>query len=107
VFSTTANNPSATPGINHACFTVENFEPNRVMGILQENGLEAIEYGIPALIKPMTCRVRLRQHGNNGGGPTSPLGTPELYFNDPDNITMQIQDVKYCGGSGALGQICP
>ena len=107
VFNTNANNPNATPGINHACFTIENFEPNRVMGILEENGLEAIEFGIPGLVKPLTCRMRLRQHANNGGGPSSPMGTPELYFNDPDGIAIQIQDVKYCGGSGALGQICP
>ena len=107
VFNPTANNPNAVPGINHACFTIENFDPNRVMGILTEAGLEPIEYGIPALIKPLTCRVRLRQRANNGGGATSPLGTPELYLNDPDNIPIQIQDVSYCGGSGWLGQICP
>jgi catechol 2,3-dioxygenase-like lactoylglutathione lyase family enzyme len=107
VFNTAANNPNVKAGINHACFTIENFDPNRVMGILVGNGLEPIEYGIPALIKPLTCRVRLRQRANNGGGPTHPLGTPELYFNDPDNIPIQIQDVKYCGGSGSLGQICP
>lgn len=106
-FNTAANNPNVKAGINHVCFTIENFDPNRVMGILVGNGLEPIEYGIPALIKPLTCRVRLRQRANNGGGPTHPLGTPELYFNDPDNIPIQIQDVKYCGGSGALGQICP
>jgi len=94
-------------GVNHVCFTIENFDPNRVMGILIGKGLQPIEYGNPALIKPQTCRVRLRQRANNGGGPTSPIGTPELYFNDPDNIPIQIQDVKYCGGSGALGQICP
>jgi catechol 2,3-dioxygenase-like lactoylglutathione lyase family enzyme len=95
------------PGVNHACFTIDNFEPNRVMRTLIANGLEPIEYGNPALIKPNTCRVRLRQKSNNGGGPTSPYGTPELYFNDPDNIPVQIQDVKYCGGRGALGEICP
>ena len=106
-FNTTADNPNAKAGVNHVAFTIENFDANRVMGILANNGLEPIEYGIPALIKPLTCRTRLRQRANNGGGPTSPLGTPELYFNDPDNITIQIQDVKYCGGSGALGQICP
>lgn len=106
-FNTAANDPKLMAGINHVCFTIENFDPNRVMGILVENGLEPIEYGVPALIKPLTCRTRLRQRANNGGGPTHPLGTPELYLNDPDNITLQIQDVKYCGGSGALGQICP
>jgi catechol 2,3-dioxygenase-like lactoylglutathione lyase family enzyme len=107
VFNAAANNPNAVSGINHACFTIENFDPERVMATLIENGLEPIENGIPALIKPLTCRVRWRQRANNGGGPTSPLGTPELYFTDPDNLRIQIQDVSYCGGSGRLGQICP
>jgi catechol 2,3-dioxygenase-like lactoylglutathione lyase family enzyme len=106
-FNGTANNPNVPSGINHACFTIENFDAERVMAVLIDQGLEPIEYGIPALIKPLTCRVRWRQRVNNGGGPTSPLGTPELYFNDPDNISIQIQDVSYCGGSGRLGQICP
>jgi len=107
VFNAAANNPNAVSGINHACFTIENFDTERVMAILIENGLEPIESGIPALIKPLTCRVRWRQRANNGGGPTSPLGTPEVYFTDPDNIRIQLQDVSYCGGSGRLGQICP
>ena len=107
VFNAAANNPNAISGINHACFTIENFDTERAMAILIDNGLEPIENGIPALIKPLTCRVRWRQRANNGGGPTSPLGTPELYFTDPDNIRIQIQDVSYCGGSGRLGQICP
>src|SRR5262249_29915660 len=100
VFSTVANNPNVVSNINHDCFTIENFDVERVMAILIENGLEPIEQGVPALIKPLTCRVRWRQHANNGGGPTSPLGTPEVYFTDPDNIRHQIQDVSYCGGSG-------
>jgi catechol 2,3-dioxygenase-like lactoylglutathione lyase family enzyme len=105
VFNTAANT-GGTGGINHACFTISNFDPARAMGILVDNGLEPIEFGNPALIKPLTCRVRLRQRAANGGGPTSPLGTPELYFTDPDNIAIQLQDVSYCGGSGWLGQIC-
>ena len=28
----------------------------------------------------------------------------ELKFTNPDNVTVQIQDTLYCGGSGALGQ---
>jgi catechol 2,3-dioxygenase-like lactoylglutathione lyase family enzyme len=107
VFNAAANNPNAISGINHVCYTIENFDPERVMAILIENGLAPIESGIPALVKPLTCWVRWRQRANNGGGPTSPLGTPELYFTDPDNIRIQIQDVSYCGGSGRLGQICP
>lgn len=105
--NTAANNPNANAGINHVAFTIEHFDPNRVMGILENSGLEPIEYGIPAAIKPLTCRTRFRQRSANGGGSSHPLGTPELYFNDPDNIAIQIQDVKYCGGSGALGEICP
>jgi uncharacterized protein (TIGR00369 family) len=34
-------------------------------------------------------------------------GTPELYFTDPDGLLVQLQDVKYCGGSGVLGDQCP
>jgi catechol 2,3-dioxygenase-like lactoylglutathione lyase family enzyme len=107
VFNAATNNPNAVSGINHACFTIEHFDAERVMAILIDNGLEPIENGIPALIKPLTCRVRWRQRANNGGGPTSPLGTAEVYFTDPDNIRIQIQDVNYCGGSGRLGEICP
>jgi catechol 2,3-dioxygenase-like lactoylglutathione lyase family enzyme len=107
VFNASANNPNSMSEINHACFTIENFDAERAMAILISLGLEPIESGIPALIKPLTCRVRWRQRANNGGGPASPLGTPELYFTDPDNIRIQLQDVSYCGGSGRLGEICP
>ena len=31
---------------------------------------------------------------------------PELTFNDPDGIELQLQDVTYCGGSGVLGDLC-
>ena len=107
VFNSAANNPNAVSGVNHVCYTIENFDVERVMATLIDNGLVPIETGIPALVKPLTCRVRWRQRANNGGGPTSPLGTPEVYFTDPDNIRIQLQDVTYCGGSGRLGEICP
>ena len=63
VFNAAANNPNAVSGINHACFTIENFDAERAMAILIDHGLEPIENGIPALIKPLTCRVRWRQTG--------------------------------------------
>jgi catechol 2,3-dioxygenase-like lactoylglutathione lyase family enzyme len=107
VFNPKTNNPSAMSGVNHVCFTIENFDTARVMTTLIDSGFEPIETGIPALVKPLTCRVRWRQRANNGGGPTSPLGTPEVYFTDPDNIRIQLQDVTYCGGSGRLGEVCP
>lgn len=107
VFNVAADNPNAKAGINHACFTIPAFDANTVMGILADHGLEPIEYGNNALIKPLTCRTRFRQRANNGGGPGHWLGTAELYFTDPDNIAMQLQDVSYCGGSGLQGEICP
>ena len=106
-FSSTANNPNVRPGPNHACFTIENFDANRVIGALAKAGFQPVEWGNNALVKPMTCRARLRQYPNNGGGPTYPLGTYELYFQDPDNIIVKIQDVRYCGGRGQFGEICP
>jgi catechol 2,3-dioxygenase-like lactoylglutathione lyase family enzyme len=106
VFNVTANNPAAKAGINHTCFTLPGFDANTVMNILADNGMEPIEYGNAAAIKPLTCRTRLRQRANNGGGPGYWLGTPEVYFNDPDNIAMQLQDVSYCGGSGLQGEVC-
>jgi catechol 2,3-dioxygenase-like lactoylglutathione lyase family enzyme len=107
VFNVGVNNPNANAGVNHGCFTIANFDANTVMNILSDNGLEPIEYGNNALIKPLTCRLRLRQRANNGGGPGHALGTPELYLNDPDNIALQIQDTSYCGGSGPQGEVCP
>jgi catechol 2,3-dioxygenase-like lactoylglutathione lyase family enzyme len=92
--------------INHACFTMENFNPDKVLKTLADFG-----------IKP-----RDDNGGRDARGPAGPLvsyvtmrteerggakgGTPELYFTDPDGILMQIQDVRYCGGSGALGEVC-
>jgi catechol 2,3-dioxygenase-like lactoylglutathione lyase family enzyme len=107
VFNVGVNNPNARAGVNHVCFTMPAFDPNSVMNILSDNGLEPIEYGNASLIKPMTCRTRFRQRASNGGGPGHWLGTPELYFNDPDNIPVQLQDVSYCGGSGLQGEVCP
>jgi hypothetical protein len=51
----------------------------------------------------MTSYVTLRME-NRGGAKE---GTPELYFTDPDGLLIQLQDVKYCGGSGVLGDVCP
>ena len=35
------------------------------------------------------------------------LAYTELYFTDPDGLLIQLQDTKYCGGSGSLGEVCP
>ena len=40
---------------------------------------------------------------NRGGAPEGP---PELNFSDPDGLSIQLQDVRYCGGGGYLGETC-
>ena len=52
---------------------------------------------------PLVTYISLRMP-NRGGAEG---GTPELYFTDPDGLAIQLQDVKYCGGGGFLGELCP
>ena len=72
---------SVTPSINHVCLGMKNFDPDAVLKQLKERNVEA--------------NIRLRGD------------TKELYFNDPDNIRVQLQDVKYKGGVGVLGDRDP
>jgi catechol 2,3-dioxygenase-like lactoylglutathione lyase family enzyme len=90
-----------TPHIGHACFTMEGFNPDRVMKVLADYGIRprGSAVGPPG---PMVSYVTMRMEDRGG----AKGGTPELYFTDPDGILMQIQDVKYCGGSGYLGDVC-
>lgn len=72
----------ATRGsINHMCFGVENFDADSVLKTLTDRGLQA----------------RIRQRGD----------TKELYLTDPDGISVQLQDTKYVGGTGLLGDRKP
>jgi len=68
-------------GINHLCFGLDNFDADAVLKKLESRGV--------------TGRIRLRGD------------TRELYFTDPDNITVQLQDVSYRGGVGPLGNRDP
>jgi catechol 2,3-dioxygenase-like lactoylglutathione lyase family enzyme len=95
--------PKAKPAIGHLCFTIDNFEPNRIMKTLADAGVKEAKGPGEG---PMTAWVRQRGPENNGGG-RGAAATPELYFTDPDNLMMQLQDVRYCGGSGFLGEVCP
>ena len=56
---------------------MQNFDPDAVLKQLTDRGVQA--------------NIRLRGD------------TKELYFNDPDNIRVQLRDVKYKGGTGVLG----
>jgi len=50
------------------------------MAMLRENGVEG--------------RICMRGEG------------PEIYFTDPDGLSIQVQDPNYCGGGGVLGEQC-
>jgi catechol 2,3-dioxygenase-like lactoylglutathione lyase family enzyme len=88
--------------INHFCMTVENFDPDAILKTLEGYGIKPRE-GQTGPVGPMRHYISMRME-NRGGAKD---GTPELYFTDPDGILVQLQDVKYCGGSGKLGESCP
>jgi catechol 2,3-dioxygenase-like lactoylglutathione lyase family enzyme len=89
------------PQIAHGCFTMQDFNPDKVLKVLAEYGIKprGSSGGPPA---PLVSYVTMRMEDRGG----AKGGTPELYFTDPDGILMQIQDVTYCGGSGYLGEVC-
>ena len=72
---------ATTGSINHVCFGMENFDADAVLKQLIERGIKG--------------NIRLRGD------------TKELYFTDPDGIRVQLQDVKYIGGTGVLGDKPP
>lgn len=67
----------AAASFNHICFGMRNFDADATLKQLKDRGLQA--------------NIRMRGE------------TKELYFNDPDNLRIQLQDVKYKGGGGVLG----
>src|ERR1051325_1943269 len=68
---------AAAPNINHICFGVENFSVDRVTAALAARGLTATSRGNPG----------------------------QLFFTDADGILIQLQDPRYCGGAGPLGNV--
>ena len=92
--------PARAAGIDHACVAMDNFDPAAVTKTLVSYGLKQQEgQGRTPLVTYISLRMP-----NRGGAEG---GTPELYFTDPDGLAIQIQDVKYCGGGGFLGELCP
>jgi catechol 2,3-dioxygenase-like lactoylglutathione lyase family enzyme len=92
--------PARAAGIDHACVSMENFDPAAVTKTLVGYGLKQQEgQGRTPLVTYISLRMP-----NRGGAEG---GTPELYLTDPDGLAIQLQDVKYCGGGGYLGELCP
>jgi catechol 2,3-dioxygenase-like lactoylglutathione lyase family enzyme len=50
-------------------------------------------------------KAAVTRRGPDAGGAKD--GTPDLLFGDPDGIVCQLQDASFCGGAGALGNVCP
>lgn len=96
-----ANAASPAGSINHFCMSIDSFNPDRVIKALESYGIKprATGQGTPG---PLVHYISMRME-NRGGAKE---GTPELYFTDPDGLLIQLQDVKYCGGAGALGDVC-
>ncbi len=91
----------AVPGrIDHVCFSVEDFDVDRILARLTDYGLKPREN--PGETAPLMHWISMRMP-NRGGAEG---GTPELYFTDPDGLRIQLQDRSYCGGTGYLGDIC-
>lgn len=87
--------------IDHVCFEVEDFDVKRISKVLED-------YGVKSQGEAM--RPDGRSHSyftmrkpDRGGAPD---GTAEFYFADPDGIIIQLQDARYCGGAGYLGDKC-
>jgi catechol 2,3-dioxygenase-like lactoylglutathione lyase family enzyme len=92
--------PARAAGIDHACMAMDNFDPAVVTKLLVSYGLKQQEgQGRSPLVTYISLRLP-----NRGGAEG---GTPELYLTDPDGLAIQLQDVKYCGGGGFLGELCP
>jgi catechol 2,3-dioxygenase-like lactoylglutathione lyase family enzyme len=72
---------ATTGSINHVCFGIESFDADAVLKQLIDRGIKG--------------NIRMRGE------------TKELYFTDPDGIRVQLQDVKYIGGTGVLGDKPP
>ncbi len=92
---------TVTPIIHHVCLAIPDFNPDRVMKTLAEFGIQP-RGDMAGAAKPLQSWISLRKEDRGG----AKEGTPELYFTDPDGISVQLQDVKYCGGGGAMGEIC-
>lgn len=93
--------PDSPGRIDHTCFSIARFSVPEILSTLSDYGLRPRQD--PADTQPLMHWVSMRMP-NRGGAKG---GTPEVYFSDPDGISIQLQEQGYCGGSGYLGDSCP
>ena len=95
-----SNPPSMAPVVG---LSVENFNADRLSGILSQHGITRAAPDDPGLSGgPM--KMRIRKRGPENGGAKD--GTAELFFSDPEGLVLQLTDTRYCGGAGAQGEVC-
>jgi catechol 2,3-dioxygenase-like lactoylglutathione lyase family enzyme len=94
--------PPRPARIDHVCVSMANFNLDAATKALESRGIKPRGTGAGAATGPLLWWVSMRMP-NRGGAPE---GTPELYFSDPDGLSIQLQDVRYCGGGGYLGDVC-
>ena len=94
-----SNPPSIVPRLG---LKVDNFNAERIVGMLEQHGVTRAAAGDPGLTGG-AMKVRVSRRGPENGGAAD--GTPELFLGDPDDFVLQIQDVSYAGGAGALGNV--
>ncbi len=71
IYAAASANSANRAHINHFCLGVERFDADQTMKVCAEHGVES----------------RIRMRGD----------VKELYFADPDGISVQLQDVSYRG----------
>lgn len=81
-----------TPGLAHITLGVEGFNAERTMQMLAAHGVGRSATPSTAPMNAWTVK-----RGD----------TAELFVNDPGGLTVQLQDMSYCRGSGPLGDGCP
>ena len=86
------------PYIDHVCLIVDDFNPDRVLNVLRDRGLTILGEAFRAK-GPLQAYVTMRMAKRGG----DPEGTAELYLTDPDGLVIQLQDHRYRGGCGFLG----
>jgi len=87
--------------IDHVCFEVEDFDVERISKVLEGYGVKPQG---EAMRPDRSSRSYFSMRKPDRGG--APDGTAEFYFADRDGIIIQLQDARYCGGAGYLGDKC-
>lgn len=92
--------PTQAARIGHVCLSIEDFVVDEIISKLEAYGITAREDPRNTLPLGHWTSMRMPNRGGIEGG------TPEVYFSDPDNLQIQVQDASYCGGGGYLGDGC-